>query len=90
MVQLNPEEGGVVVAVVRAAVGVQENESLYVYQSTKEIPVYGAGFDDRTSVRAPFRWLRFVSPCYYIPHLRYTNSYGSAFLVFLGIMKAPA
>lgn len=53
-VELNPEGGGVVVAVVRADVVVEENDSLYVYQSAKEIRVNGGGFDDHVSVRTPF------------------------------------
>lgn len=46
VVQLNPEGGGVVVAVVRPDVVVQENGSLRIYQSTKEFQVNGSGFED--------------------------------------------
>ena len=60
MVQLNPEDGGVVVAMVRADVMVQENESLHVYQSTKEIRVNGGGFDGHFVVRAPFLCYGFI------------------------------
>ena len=60
IVQLNPEDGGVVVAMVRADVVVQENESLHVYQSVKEIRVNGAGFDDRMVVSAVFSLCGFI------------------------------
>lgn len=46
VVKLNPEDGGVVVATVRADAMMQDNESLHVYQSTKHIQVAGGGFQD--------------------------------------------
>ena len=80
MVQLNPEDGGVVVAMVRADVMVQENESLHVYQSTKEIRVNGGGFDGHFVVRAPFLCYGFIV----LSHAR--DARGTmVFLVFLGV-----
>lgn len=46
LVQINPEEGGVVVAMVKADVTVQEDESLLVYQSSKQVRIAGSGFED--------------------------------------------
>lgn len=46
VVQLNPEDGGVVVATVLADVSIQSNENLHIYQSTKEVQVLGTGFDN--------------------------------------------
>ena len=57
VVLLNPEDGGVVVANVWAHAVVQDNKSLHIYQSTKEVQVAGAGFNNDTLVisrsRAP-------------------------------------
>lgn len=46
LVHLNPEEGGVVAAVVKADVKVKDNENLYIYQSTKQVKVEGSGFEN--------------------------------------------
>lgn len=46
MVPLNPEEGGVVVAMVKAGTRVQDDENLLIYQSTKQIRIAGSGFDN--------------------------------------------
>lgn len=46
LVQLNPENGGVVVATVKAGITVQEDERLLIYQSTKQIRIAGSGFED--------------------------------------------
>ena len=45
LVDINPE-GGVVVAVVKAEVTIQDNEGLYIYQSTKQVKVEGSGFEN--------------------------------------------
>lgn len=54
IVELNPEDGGVVVATVKANVMVQDNESLHIYQSTKEVQVTGSGFEDAVIVSPLF------------------------------------
>lgn len=51
LVQLNPDDGGVVVAVVKADVTVKDNRGLYIYPSTKQVQVTGCGFEDRFRVR---------------------------------------
>ena len=56
------------VAVVREDVDVEENESLHVYQSAKEIRVNGGGFGDNISVREP-RCSR-GSVCGATPHVK--------------------
>lgn len=53
VVELNP---GVVVANVKADPKVYDNESLLIYQSTKELRIAGSGFDDDVEV-SPFRAL---------------------------------
>ncbi|CAN0294216.1 unnamed protein product [Pylaiella littoralis] len=50
LVRLNPDDGGVVVAIVKADITVQENESLRIYQSTNQIRIAGSGFEDVTKV----------------------------------------
>lgn len=55
LVRLNPDEGGVVVAVVKADVTVQDNPGLYIYPSTKQIQVTGSGFEDKITVRLSTR-----------------------------------
>lgn len=53
-INLNPTEGGVVIAMVQAdpssdhSTTVQDNEGLHVYQSTKQIQIAGSGFADNT------------------------------------------
>lgn len=54
VVKLNPEDGGVAVATVRADAMMQDNESLHVYQSTKHIQVAGGGFQDIKASRILF------------------------------------
>ncbi len=44
-VRVNPEEGGVVVAVVKPDIVVQDGENLRIYQSTKQFEVVGSGFE---------------------------------------------
>ena len=46
LVHLNPEEGGVVVVGVKGDIKVKDNESLYIYQSTKQVKVEGSGFEN--------------------------------------------
>lgn len=47
LVRVKPEEGGVVVAVVKPDISaVQDNKSLRIYQSTKQIEITGTGFED--------------------------------------------
>lgn len=46
LVHLNPEEGGVAVGVLKADIEIKDNESLYIYQSTKQLEVAGSGFDN--------------------------------------------
>lgn len=46
LVHLNPEGGGVVVAVVRAEITIQDNESLFIYESARQVQVTGRGFTD--------------------------------------------
>ena len=62
LVDINPE-GGVVVAVVKAEVTIQDNEGLYIYQSTKkQVQVMGSGFTNDMSVsQARPAMLRFNS-----------------------------
>lgn len=45
-VYLEPDNGGVVVAVVVADVTVKDNRGLYIYQSTKQIQVAGSHFEN--------------------------------------------
>lgn len=54
LVRLNPDDGGVVVAIVKADITVQENESLRIYQSTNQIRIAGSGFEDVTKARSSF------------------------------------
>lgn len=55
LVELNPDDGGVVVATVLADfnITIQPNEELHVYQSTRLIHVAGSGFDHDVEV-SPF------------------------------------
>lgn len=53
LVKLNPEDGGVVVATIRPDFGVQNNESLHIYQSTNQIQVAGSGFVGVSSIYNP-------------------------------------
>lgn len=48
VVQLNPEEGGIVVATVKPDITVQRDENLLIYQSTKQIRIAGSGLEDTT------------------------------------------
>lgn len=50
LVPRSPEGGGVVVAMVKADPIVHENESLLIYQSTKQLRIAGSGFDDIVDV----------------------------------------
>ena len=50
LVPLNPEGGGVVVAMVKADPMVHDNERLLIYQSTKQLRIAGSGFDDNVGV----------------------------------------
>lgn len=51
LVHLNPKEGGVVVASIAPPltsndITVDDNKTLYIYQSTKQFHVTGSGFQD--------------------------------------------
>lgn len=46
VVPLNPTQGGVVVAVVKPDVVVQDNDNLRIYQSIKQFQITGGGFED--------------------------------------------
>lgn len=60
VVQLNPEDGGVVVATVRSNLRVKDNAGLHIYHSTKEVQVARDGFDDGMSVSLGFLCFWFV------------------------------
>lgn len=60
LVPLNPEGGGVVVATIKADPNVLDNESLLIYQSTKQLRIAGSGFDDDVEVSPPSLFVHFA------------------------------